>query len=177
MACLFTVGALEAFYGEPNPHTDHNLDAISWVIISHPLVSRIIIALSYLFVSIFAMTWGPTSWVYTSEIFPAGIRAKAVSLTTASNWAWNCAIGFAVPPLIWSINWKMYIIFGTFSALTFIHVGLAAPETKGKTLEEMGEVFAVGRPAWKRRVSGSRLDRIQRDIEDGNLKVIPPGTS
>ena len=67
------------------------------------------------------------------------------------------------------------MIFGSFNALAFIHVWVAAPETKGKTLEEMDEVFEVGRPAWKRRASGSRLDRIQRDIEDGNLKVLPPG--
>lgn len=175
MACLFIVGALEAVYGKPNPRTNPDIDAISWITSSHAGVSRAIIGFSYLFVCIFAMTWGPTSWVYSSEIFPSGIRAKAVSLTTASNWAWNTAIGFAVPPLLWSINWKMYMIFGTFNALAFIHVYLAAPETKGKTLEEMNDVFEVGKPAWKRRASGSRLDRIQQDIEDGNLKVLAPG--
>lgn len=177
MACLFIIGALEAIYGEPNPHTNPDLDAISWVTASHPVVSRLIIAFSYLFVSIFAMTWGPTSWVYAAEIFPTGIRAKAVSLTTASNWAWNCAVGFAVPPLLWSINWKMYMIFGTFNLFAFVHIWVAAPETKGKTLEEMTEVFDSGRPAWERRGSGSRLDRIQKDIEDGNLKVLPPEES
>ena len=173
-ACLFLVGALEAIYGKPNNHEDPNLDAISWVLIDHPSVSRAVIALSYLFVSIFAITWGPTSWVYASEIFPSGIRAKAVSLTTASNWMWNCAIGFAVPPLLWSINWKMYMIFGSFNVLAFIHVFFAAPETKGKTLEEMDDVFDVRKPAWERRPSGSRLDEIQREIEDGKLKIKPP---
>jgi len=177
MACLFIIGALEAIYGEPNSHTNPDLNAISWVTASHPVVSRLIIAFSYLFVSIFAMTWGPTSWVYASEIFPTGIRAKAVSLTTASNWAWNCAIGFAVPPLLWSINWKMYMIFGAFNLFAFVHIWVAAPETKGKTLEEMTEVFDSGRSAWERRGSGSRLDRIQKDIEDGNLKVLPPEES
>ena len=174
MLCLFIVGALEATYGEPNKSTNPELAAVSWVIISHPDVSRVIIALSYLFVSLFAVTWGPTSWVYASEIFPSGIRAKAVSLTTASNWAWNCALSFAVPPLLWSINWKMYMIFGMFNALAFIHVFFAAPETKGKTLEEMDDVFDVRRPAWASVPKESRLDRLQRDIEDGNLKVLPP---
>lgn len=172
--CLFITGALEAVYGQPNPQARSEEVAVSWVIVDHPTVSRIVIAVSYLFVSLFAVTWGPTGWVYASEIFPSGIRAKAVSLTTASNWAWNCAIGFAVPPLLWSISWKMYMIFGGFNALAFLHVFFAAPETKGKTLEEMDEVFDTRRPAWERVPGESRLDRLQRDIEAGNIKVLPP---
>ena len=46
-----------------------------------------------------------------------------------------------------------------------------APETKGKTLEEMDEVFDRGIPAWKTSGGGSRLDQLQRDIEKGELKV------
>lgn len=48
---------------------------------------------------------------------------------------------------------------------------LTAPETKGKTLEEMDDVFDSGIPAWKTRATGSRLDQLQRDIEKGELKV------
>ena len=48
---------------------------------------------------------------------------------------------------------------------------LTAPETKGKTLEEMDEVFDSGRPAWKGAPKGSRLDKITGDIEKGELKV------
>jgi len=50
-----------------------------------------------------------------------------------------------------------------------------APETKGKTLEEMDDVFDTGVPAWKTVKSGSRLDELTRDIETGNLKVYAPG--
>lgn len=48
---------------------------------------------------------------------------------------------------------------------------LTAPETKGKTLEEMDEVFDSGIPAWKTHSKGSRLDQLQRDIEKGELKI------
>lgn len=48
---------------------------------------------------------------------------------------------------------------------------LTAPETKGKTLEEMDEVFDSGIPAWKSVPKGSRLDRLQHEIEKGELKV------
>lgn len=171
---LFTTGALQASYGNPNP--DKSDKDISWVVPKeHSAVSKGIVACSYLFVATFATTWGPTSWTYPSEIFPAKVRAKAVSLATASNWTWNCILAFAVPPLLWSINWKMYMIFGTFNALAFIHMFLTAPETKGKTLEEMDDVFDSGIPAWKAGKVGSRIDQIERDIETGNLKVATSG--
>lgn len=48
---------------------------------------------------------------------------------------------------------------------------LTAPETKGKTLEEMDTVFDSGIPAWKAGKIESRLDQLQRDIEAGDLKV------
>jgi hypothetical protein len=48
---------------------------------------------------------------------------------------------------------------------------LTAPETKGKTLEEMDEVFDSGIPAWKTQSGSSRLDQLQRDIEKGELKI------
>lgn len=174
MVLLFIVGALEGIYGKPNPGTDPKLGAITWVLQDRPEVSKAVVAGSYLFVCVFAVTWGPTSWTYTSEIFPSKIRAKAVSLATASNWAWNCVLAFAVPPVLRSISWKMYFVFAVFNGAAFVHMFLTAPETKGKTLEEMDEVFDCGRPAWKKVPKGSRLDMLRRKIEAGNLKVIAP---
>jgi len=66
------------------------------------------------------------------------------------------------------------MIFATFNGAAFIHMFLTAPETKGKTLEEMDEVFDSGLPAWKSVPKGSRLDQLQKDIEAGNLKVSAP---
>ncbi|KAF2431229.1 high affinity glucose transporter [Tothia fuscella] len=167
MTWLFISGALQGAYGEKNPGTDPNLKDITWIIgKNHSSVSKAVVACSYLFVATFATTWGPASWTYPSEIFPTKIRAKAVSLSTASNWAWNCALAFAVPPLLWNINWKMYMIFATFNGLAFIHVFLAAPETKGFTLEEMDLVFDSGVPAWKKQPKHDRLEELTHQIAD-----------
>jgi MFS family permease len=84
---LFTVGALQASYGNPNP--DKADKDISWIVPKeHSAVSKGIVACSYLFVATFATTWGPTSWTYPSEIFPAKVRAKAVSLATGESVSW-----------------------------------------------------------------------------------------
>lgn len=66
------------------------------------------------------------------------------------------------------------MIFATFNGAAFIHMFLTAPETKGKTLEEMDDVFDSGRPAWKGVPKGSKLDQLQKDIETGNIKIQHP---
>ncbi|KAK3381937.1 general substrate transporter [Podospora didyma] len=176
MTWLFISGALQQYYGEPNTEKTRTADNgdITWIVHDNRPVSSAIVACSYLFVATFATTWGPVSWTYPAEIFPSKIRAKAVSLATASNWFWNMVLAFAVPPLLWNISYKMYYIFGAFNAAAFVHMALLAPETKGYTLEEMDEVFDSGLPAWKRYKKTSRLEGLEREIEAGNLKVSVP---
>lgn len=125
MSFLFISGAIQAAYGETNTDPDTKAD-VSWVIKGHPSASKGVVACSYLFVATFATTWGPTSWTYPSEIFPAKVRAKAVSLATASNWTWNMALAFGVPPLLLKINWKMYMIFAAFNGSALVHVSFAS---------------------------------------------------
>ena len=71
----------------------------------------------------------------------------------------------------------MYMLFAAFNGAAFIHMFLTAPETMGKTLEEMDEVFDSGLPPWKAVSKGSRLDIIRKEIEEGGLKVKIPSSS
>ncbi|KIJ35233.1 hypothetical protein M422DRAFT_262617 [Sphaerobolus stellatus SS14] len=92
---LFLVGNLQGGFG----HWDRSDPANSvWIITGHDGITKAIIVFSYLFVCSFAIAVGPTSWTYPAEIFPMRVRAKAVSLSTASNWAFNTAHALAVPP-------------------------------------------------------------------------------
>jgi hypothetical protein len=60
--------------------------------------SKGVIASSYLFIAAYGLTWAPAAWVYISEIWPQAYRAKGVGLCAASNWAFNFALAFFVPP-------------------------------------------------------------------------------
>ncbi|KAJ0109804.1 mfs glucose [Diaporthe amygdali] len=175
MTWLFISGALQQYYGQPNTAETRTVENenITWIILNNRPVSSAVISCSYLFVASFATTWGPVSWTYPAEIFPSKIRAKAVSLTTATNWFFNMVLAFAVPPLLWNISYNMYYIFGAFNAAAFIHMILMAPETKGFTLEEMDDVFNSGIPAWRTSGKSSRLDQLEKEIQEGNLKVAP----
>ena len=173
MACfLFISGIVQARFGQPV--LDDPDSPITWVIHGHPSASGAVIACSYLFVALFATSWGPISWTYAAEIFPTKIRAKAVSLSTAANWTANCVLAFAVPPLLYSISWRMYLIFGAFCTLACVHIFLAAPETKHVALEEMDAVFQGGRPWASRRHQASTLAELETQIAEGNVKVDMP---
>ena len=54
-----------------------------------------LVAFVCFYIAFFASTWGPIAWVVTGEIFPLKIRAKAMSLSVASNWLWNFAIAYS----------------------------------------------------------------------------------
>ena len=69
------------------------------------------------------------------------------------------------------------MIFATFNGLALIHLYVAAPETKGKLLEEMDDVFDSRRHAWQRQPKGSRLDDLAKRIEEGVVKVPGPAYS
>ncbi|KAG8772654.1 hypothetical protein FRC16_005615 [Serendipita sp. 398] len=144
---LFLVGGLQGRYGNWGDVDGERI----WVINDNQSITKGIIVCSYLFVCSFAITMGPVSWTYPAEIFPMRVRAKAVSLSTASNWIMNCVLAWAVPPALSSISFRTYYIFGGFNFAAFVHVFFMFPETAGRTLEEVEEIFAQGHvfTAWK----------------------------
>jgi sugar porter (SP) family MFS transporter len=62
---------------------------------SNQAAQSTLVAFVCFYIAFFASTWGPITWVVTGEIFPLQIRAKAMSLSVASNWLWNWAIAYA----------------------------------------------------------------------------------
>ncbi|KAL7409182.1 general substrate transporter [Mrakia frigida] len=165
---LFLVGGLQGAYGE-----NEDVGATtSWVIKNNPTVTNAVITFSYLFVCSFAISWGPVSWTYPSEIFPLRVRAKAISISTSSNWIFNFALAYAVPPALENIQYKTYFIFASFCFFMTIHVFFMYPETKGRSLEELEEVFAAGHhfTAWKIKANTGL-----RSLNDIEAKHTPSG--
>lgn len=111
--------------------------------------SKAIISVSYLFVASFAPTWGPGIWIYCSEIFPTSQRGVANGICTAANWLFNFALAMFVPTAFKNITWRTYIIFLVFCFVMTFHVYFLFPETKGKSLEEIGMMWDAKIPAWR----------------------------
>ncbi|KAJ3206762.1 High-affinity glucose transporter rgt2 [Entophlyctis luteolus] len=89
----------------------------------------------------FSSTWGPVVWSYQAEIFPMRVRAKGVALSTMSNWLVGAIITWAEPHLVSALNLDVYTIYLSFCIIGVPWAFFCVPETRGKTLEELGEVF------------------------------------
>jgi sugar porter (SP) family MFS transporter len=136
---MLTIGSIMGVHG----YTVFNATTeTAVVIVPSQTASYTIIVLVYIYVAAFASSWGPTTWLYCSEIFPLSMRAKGTSLTTAAIWATNCLVSFLVPVLLERLTYGTYLIFGTFCFSMAILVFFFYPETKGRSLEEMDVVFS-----------------------------------
>lgn len=93
------------------------------------------------FVCFFSFGVGPGVWMVTSEIYPTKVRGRAMSIVSFSLWT-SCFLANLVFPkfLLWSQK-------GTFALFTLACVAMIAfvaifvPETKGKTLEQIEEIW------------------------------------
>ncbi len=90
----------------------------------------------------FMMSWGPIIWVLISEIFPNKIRGKAVALAVAAQWTANYLVSSTYPGMMEFSSAMTYSVYGIMSVLSLLFVWKFVPETKGRTLEDMEEIWA-----------------------------------
>ncbi|TFL01962.1 MFS monosaccharide transporter [Pterulicium gracile] len=113
---------------------------------------RVLIAFVCIYIAHFAATWGPIAWVVCGEIFPLNIRAKSMSLSVASNWLWNFAIGYATPYLVnkepgsAGLEVKVFFIWGSTCLGCFLFTYFFVPETKGLSLEQIDMMYTLTPP-------------------------------
>ncbi|KAI8369048.1 general substrate transporter [Blakeslea trispora] len=112
---------------------------------ANPAFGYVGLLMIYLFAVSFEFTWGPMTWIVCSEIFPNRIRAVCISLTTSMNWAMNAIIGKVTPLMIASIAYGTFFFYGACAVGMGLIVYVFLPETQGRSLEQMDEIFNDGR--------------------------------
>ncbi len=102
-----------------------------------------------LFITSFAFSLGPVVWTVISEIYPSRVRGRAVSVATAANWG----AAFLVTQFFLTIvdaigEAETFFLFAAICVVSFIWITRIVPETRGRTLEEIQDMFdAEGAPA------------------------------
>jgi SP family xylose:H+ symportor-like MFS transporter len=102
-----------------------------------------------IFIGSFALSMGPVVWVLLSEMFPNKIRSIAMSVAVAVQWGGNYIVSQSFPIVTASeLNnndfWNgslPYFIFSAFIVVIIIFTYKFIPETKGKSLEEIEEIW------------------------------------
>lgn len=96
------------------------------------------------FVVGFGMSLGPLAWLLISEVFPAKVRSRGVSVAMAANWATNIFVSLIFLVMLGAIGagWS-FAIFGGLTLLALVFVAKEVPETKGRTLKEISEAMSA----------------------------------
>ncbi len=91
------------------------------------------------FIAFFAFSQGAVIWVFISEIFPNQVRAKGQTLGSSTHWIMAALIAFCFPYFAETLGGATtFIFFGGMMVLQLIFVWKLMPETKGRSLEQIG---------------------------------------
>ncbi|PYH38826.1 putative MFS monosaccharide transporter [Aspergillus neoniger CBS 115656] len=139
--CAGLIGSYEGTFGE------------------HKSAGWATVAFVWIFIINFAYSWGPCAWIVVSEVFPLSMRAKGVSIGGSSNWLNNFGVGLATSPFIAASTYGTFIFFGCITVVGAVYVWFFVPETKGRTLEEMDELFGSEGMAAEDEALRQQIDR------------------
>lgn len=99
---------------------------------------------TYLFGIVYSPGEGPVPFTYSAEAYPLYVRSYGMALATATTWLFNFTLAVTWPSM--KAAWKPQGAFCWYAGWNIIGwwlVLLFMPETKGKTLEELDQVFSV----------------------------------
>merc|ERR1711977_545017 len=104
-----------------------------------------------LYLMLFGIGMSPIPWTMNAEIHPFHVRATSVSITTSTNWFANYLVSQTFLTLSLALSTSrdcpkghpngVFWLFGCVGACALVAFAWKLPETKGKTLEQISDLF------------------------------------
>ncbi|KAF2087331.1 putative transporter [Saccharata proteae CBS 121410] len=124
--------------------------------------------------------WGSVNWTITSEISTTQLRERTISIATASSFLCNLLITYINPFIQDSpgnLGSRVGMIYASISILAIAFVYFCVPEMKGRSLEELDEIFQKRVPAWRTKAFvatgiGAKLTEVQNLNSNAGHKVV-----
>ncbi|KAF2092538.1 sugar transporter family protein [Rhizodiscina lignyota] len=95
----------------------------------------------FFYVFFYGIFLDAASFVYSSEVYPTNIRSRGVAMATFTYFA-GCIL-YVTPgaTAFANIGWKYFLVFVIMTVFSIVIMWFTFPETKGKSLEELAELF------------------------------------
>lgn len=136
----------------PGPNDDNHCVGSSQ---SSTLQRAVTLAALMSYVFAYGVSFGTTTWLVLSEIFPMGVRGRAISVATSMNWAANMAVSATFLSLLDSLGISnTLLMYSGICLLALVFVFFCVPETKHKSLEEISAELDRGLVRWRTLVPG-----------------------
>lgn len=123
---------------------------LTGVVFHLSLSGGFVLAVFLLCVGAYVLSVAPLTWVVVSEIFPSEIRGKAVAVATAGLWLTVFSVTQFFPPAVAHFERTfgsaagVFWIFSAVALATSLFCWACIPETKGRTLEDIGASWGRG---------------------------------
>ncbi|KAL5358333.1 putative hexose carrier protein [Aspergillus floccosus] len=103
--------------------------------------ARAAIAVIFIYSGAYAVFFNATIWVVPSELFPFLLRSTGMGLAVFCKSVAAIILSQITPVAISNVGWRYYALFvATNFCAAFVYI-FFLPETRGKTLEEIGGLF------------------------------------
>lgn len=81
------------------------------------------------------------TFLYSTEVAPPHLRAKISGISNCFTWLFNFVVVEVTPTRFGSIGFRYYIVWAVINFSIVVTVFFLFPETNGRPLEEMDEIF------------------------------------
>ncbi|MFT2009313.1 sugar porter family MFS transporter [Pontibacter sp. 13R65] len=116
------------------------LGLVSWAFYTAQFGSLMVPLCLFAYIAFFAFSQGAVIWVFISEIFPNSVRASGQALGSFTHWFMAAVIAFTFPYITSTLGGgTTFLIFTIMMVLQLLFVWRLMPETKGVSLEEIGQ--------------------------------------
>ncbi|MBV8095870.1 MAG: sugar porter family MFS transporter [Acetobacteraceae bacterium] len=104
----------------------------------------IVLALTVSFLAFQQGAISPVTWLLLAEIFPLKVRGFGLGIAGLTLWLTNFLVGLTFPILVASISISnTFFVFAVLGVFAITFVLRFAPETRGRSLEQLEEEFHV----------------------------------
>lgn len=104
------------------------------------------IAMILLYGIFWSFCWTPLQALYPTEVLRNDIRAKGMAVQGFVSGVASFINTYATPVALKNIGWKTYTIFLVLHALEWVAMYFAVVETKGRSLEQIDDIFKSEHP-------------------------------